>query len=100
TEAVEKEGGEIVNFSLKGYEKIKIPYAKKLEEINLARPILEADVVVSLPKLKTHELTLLTGAVKNFFGCVPSADRFEAHRLSKVEEFSQAVVDIYSVCQP
>ncbi|MFQ5836145.1 MAG: DUF362 domain-containing protein [bacterium] len=99
-EVVGKEGGEIMNFSLKGYKKIKVPYAKRLEEINLARPILEADVVVSLPKLKTHELTLLTGAVKNFFGCVPSADRFEAHRLSKVEEFSQAVVDIYSVCQP
>ncbi|MBA7668137.1 NAD(P)H-quinone oxidoreductase subunit I, chloroplastic [subsurface metagenome] len=57
-------------------------------------------MVVSLPKLKTHELTFLTGAVKNFFGCVPSGDRFRAHRLSKEREFAEAVVDIYSVCRP
>lgn len=99
-EVVEKEGGEIVNFTHQGYRKIQVPGAKRLTEINLAKPVLEADVVVSLPKLKTHELTFLTGAVKNFFGCVPSADRFKAHRLGKEKEFAEAVVDIYSVCRP
>lgn len=99
-EVVEREGGKIVNFSRSGYQKIKVPHPIKLKEINIAKPVLEADVIISLPKLKTHELTFLTGAVKNFFGCVPSADRSKAHRLAKVEEFSQAVVDIYSVCKP
>ncbi len=99
-EVVEKEGGQIVNFNHHGYRKIQVPGAKRLTEINLAEPVLEADVVVSLPKLKTHELTFLTGAVKNFFGCVPSGDRFRAHRLSKEKEFAEAVVDIYSVCRP
>jgi len=99
-EVVEKEGGQIVNFNHHGYRRIQVPGAKRLTEINLAEPVLEADVVVSLPKLKTHELTFLTGAVKNFFGCVPSGDRFRAHRLSKEKEFAEAVVDIYSVCRP
>jgi len=96
---VEKEGGEIVNFSRIGYEKIKVPGAKQLKEIYIAKPILQADVVISLPKLKTHELTFLTGAVKNFFGCVPSSDRLRAHGLAREEKFAQAVVDIYSVCR-
>lgn len=96
---VEKEGGKIVNFSRTGYEKIKVPEAKQLKEIYIAKPILDADVVISLPKLKTHELAFLTGAVKNFFGCVPSSDRFRAHGLAQEEKFAQAVVDIYSVCR-
>ncbi len=31
----------------------------------------DADVVISLPKLKTHMLTVLTGAVKNVYGLIP-----------------------------
>jgi len=96
---VEKEGGEIVNFSRIGYKKIKVSEAKQLKEIYIAKPILQADVVISLPKLKTHELTFLTGAVKNFFGCIPSSDRFRAHGLAQEEKFAQAVVDVYSVCR-
>ena len=99
-EIVEKEGGEIINFSRSGFKKVKVPYGKKLKEVYLAKPCLEADVIVSLPKLKTHQLTFLTGAVKNFFGCIPSSDRLRAHSLAKEERFSQAVVDVYSVCKP
>ncbi len=99
-EVAEKEKAEVVNFNRTGYQKVKVPHFKRLEEINLARPVLEADIVVSLPKLKTHELTLLTGAVKNFFGCVPHSDRSTAHRFARPEHFAQAVVDIYSVCNP
>ena len=36
----------------------------------LDRAVLEADVVINLPKLKSHCQTVLTGAVKNLFGCV------------------------------
>jgi len=98
--AAEREKAEIVNFNRTGYQKVKVPHPKRLREINLARPVAEADKVVSLPKLKTHELTLLTGAVKNFFGCVPHSDRSTAHSFAKPEQFAQAVVDIYSVCRP
>ena len=34
-------------------------------------PVAEADVVVSIAKLKTHMLTRYTGAVKNLFGTAP-----------------------------
>ncbi len=99
-EVVEKEGGKIVNFSRTGYEKIKVPGAKQLKEVYLAKPLLNSDVIISIPKLKTHELTFLTGAVKNFFGCVPSFNRFQAHSLADEQKFAEAVLDIYSVCKP
>lgn len=46
-----------------------------LGEIELPRLLLEADVVVTLPVLKTHALTYFTGALKNQWGCLPQYDR-------------------------
>lgn len=39
-------------------------------QLELARDILDADVVINLPKLKTHQMMGLTCAVKNLFGAV------------------------------
>jgi uncharacterized protein (DUF362 family) len=39
----------------------------------LPRTLLEGDVLVSMPKLKTHHLAGATLAMKNLFGCVPGA---------------------------
>lgn len=46
--------------------------------------VIEADVVLNLPKLKAHVQARLTGAVKNLYGCVPGKRKvwwhFQAHR--------------------
>lgn len=42
--------------------------------------LLEADVFITLPVLKTHALTYFTGALKNQWGCVPQHDRILLHR--------------------
>ena len=34
-----------------------------------------ADVVISLPKFKTHGLTVITGAIKNSYGILPEAQK-------------------------
>lgn len=96
----EEHGVEIANFDVTGYEKVDIPGAKQLSTVYMAKPVLDADVIISLPKLKTHELTLYTGAVKNMFGAVPAKVRKQAHALGTNEHFSQAVVDIFSVRLP
>ncbi|MFQ6121206.1 MAG: DUF362 domain-containing protein, partial [Methanosarcinales archaeon] len=79
---VEDKGAEFINFETAGFEKINVPNAMQLSEIYLAKPILDADIIISLPKLKTHALTLYTGAVKYFFGCVPHKIRKTAHLLA------------------
>ncbi len=70
----------------------------------LAEPALEASRsgwLVSVPKLKTHALTLLTGAVKNLFGTVPGAAKRETHRQNpSPDSFADALVDIAIVLQP
>ncbi len=67
----------------------------------IARPVLEADLVINLPKLKTHLLTLYTGAVKNLFGTIPGTRKREVHcRAPGVQDFSQALVDVLELVRP
>ncbi len=67
----------------------------------ISRYVLEADVLINLPKLKTHGLTLYTGAVKNLFGTVPGLRKSEYHKQAPhPEDFAQVLVDIYSVVRP
>ena len=47
------------------------PTGKLVTSFPIAQAVHEADGIVNLPKLKTHQLTRITGAVKNLFGCVP-----------------------------
>ena len=67
----------------------------------IARPVLEADLVINLPKLKTHILTLYTGAVKNLFGTIPGTRKREVHcRAPGVRDFGQALVDVLELTRP
>jgi uncharacterized protein (DUF362 family)/NAD-dependent dihydropyrimidine dehydrogenase PreA subunit len=59
------------------------------------------DYLISLPKFKTHNLTVLTGAVKNLFGLVSGVYKLELHkRYPQQEDFCKILVDIYEVAKP
>jgi uncharacterized protein (DUF362 family)/Pyruvate/2-oxoacid:ferredoxin oxidoreductase delta subunit len=47
--------------------------------VELAQAVLDADVVINLPKVKTHSQTLLTLGVKNIFGCIPGMRKAQWH---------------------
>jgi uncharacterized protein (DUF362 family)/Pyruvate/2-oxoacid:ferredoxin oxidoreductase delta subunit len=67
----------------------------------IARPVFEADLVINLPKLKTHMLTLYTGAVKNLFGTIPGTRKREVHCSAPgVKDFSHALVDVLELVRP
>ncbi len=93
-------GAELINFETWGFVEVDVPAARQFPRLYISKAVLEADVIISLPKLKTHELTFYTGAVKNFFGTVPRKIRKQAHFLEDRELFGEAVVDIYSVVKP
>lgn len=71
------------------------PSGMKMKELVLCAPVVEADRVVSVSKLKTHVLTGLTAAVKNHYGCVPGMQKFTYHsRYTDAREFSDVIVDV------
>lgn len=86
-------------FELDGFRKVKVTNGLILKEAYIAKTALDADVIIDLPKLKTHMDTMLTGAVKNMFGCIPNGERKKIHCL-KQGDFNKALIDIYSIAKP
>jgi uncharacterized protein (DUF362 family)/NAD-dependent dihydropyrimidine dehydrogenase PreA subunit len=67
----------------------------------IARGVLDSDGLISLPKLKTHGLERLTGAIKNQFGCVPGMLKGEFHvKLPGADEFARMLVDLNRFVKP
>lgn len=96
-EMARRAGLELVNFEASGSERIECgDYV-----FFVSKPVLEADVIISLPKLKTHSLTLLTCAVKNMFGVIPGFRKGEFHKLHpKPGEFAEMLVHLYRLVPP
>ncbi|MDI7275193.1 MAG: DUF362 domain-containing protein [Anaerolineae bacterium] len=77
------------------------PNGALLKLIDLMAAVAQADAVINLSKLKTHNLTRLTGAVKNLFGVVPGVLKAAYHaRLPKARDFSAGLVDIMLCVSP
>jgi len=71
-------------------------------EIDLARDALDADVIINLPKLKTHGQMLMTLGVKNLFGCVIGFRKPEWHMRAGVDKavFARLLVQIARRVKP
>ncbi len=72
------------------------------KNIEIDQAILEADVIINLPKWKTHAQMLLTLGVKNLFGCIPGPRKALWHLKAGENQkiFAQMLVDIYQMIQP
>ncbi len=70
-------------------------------KIAVVRELLEADIVISLPKLKNHELLYFTGAIKNSMGFIPGFHKAKQHALYRSRErFARFLVDLAEVIAP
>ena len=67
----------------------------------LGRAVVDADVLISLPKFKTHGFMMFTGAVKNLFGCIPGLDKAQYHlKVPDRDDFGDMLVDLMLACRP
>ncbi|MDF2592248.1 MAG: hypothetical protein K0S75_1714 [Clostridia bacterium] len=99
-EAVAAEEGAIIkNFDMEGV-KVLTPESGIVKEMYIAKPMFDADVVINLPKLKTHSAAIYTGAVKNVFGCIPGLKKAEFHKLAPDPKyFGEITADIHKLCK-
>lgn len=80
---------------------VSFPEGRLMKQFTIAGEVLDADGIVSLPKLKTHGLMRMTGAVKNQFGCIPGLLKGEFHaRMNTMERFGQMLVDLNRLLRP
>jgi uncharacterized protein (DUF362 family)/ferredoxin len=71
---------------------LRLPLPAILEDI---------DVIISVAKMKTHQLMYTTGSVKNLFGMVPGLHKSACHmRFPSRESFARMLGGLYSVIRP
>ena len=80
---------------------ISVPHSQWLPRMQVIKPLLDADLIIDLPKLKTHGFMIYTGAVKNMFGAIPGVDKAEYHlRMKEPADFAKTMVDICEAVGP
>ncbi len=74
----------------------------RFKHFEVSRRACEADAIINLPKLKTHGMTTLTGAVKNLFGCVPGRRKVQWHFNTGVNHdlFMRMLVELCALLKP
>lgn len=93
-------GVDLVNLKEIGFRQIECK-GRFLKKVYFSKAILDADVVINLPKLKTHSLTVITGGVKNMYGTIPSGFRTKLHgEYPDSEDFAHVLADVFSVRIP
>jgi len=75
---------------------------KIFKQLEIDQAVLDADVIINLPKWKTHAQMVLTLGVKNLFGCVPGPRKPLWHLRAgeSRKAFAQVLLDIYRIVQP
>jgi uncharacterized protein (DUF362 family)/ferredoxin len=96
--AAAKSGAELVEFNAT----VDLPGSGTFRRLTLARAYWEADKIINLPKLKTHEMMTMTCAVKNLFGAVVGAEKAGWHLKAGAsrEQFARLLLEIYLLKKP
>ena len=84
-----------------GFETVAYRDGKVLKTLEIIKPVLDADLIINLPKFKTHSLTMVTGAVKNMYGIIHGRTKTLLHtKFMEIEKFNDMLIDIYSYKRP
>jgi uncharacterized protein (DUF362 family)/ferredoxin len=71
-----------------------------VDDVRVASACEDASVIAAA-KLKTHFLTIITGAVKNCLGVIPGLAKAELHRLAPhPDDFAELLVDLLPALEP
>lgn len=68
---------------------------------HIITPIVEADYIINICKLKTHAMTGYSGGIKNLFGVIPGLEKPQMHyRWPQLEDFSRMLVELSQIVKP
>jgi uncharacterized protein (DUF362 family) len=95
----EKHGAELIDL---GSDRVRnrtvpVPEGRVLQSVPLPEPLLDADVIIDVPKAKNHHIEPITGALKNWVGVVNQKWRLHHHG---DEEHIPRFMDIMTVSRP
>jgi len=97
-EVIRETGAQLAVFE----ETVEVPGTGVFKRFELGRPYMEADRIINLPKLKTHEMMTITCSVKNLFGAVAGPAKIAWHLKAGVDRelFARMLLEIYLLRKP
>jgi uncharacterized protein (DUF362 family) len=99
TAVIEETGASLLDFGTP--LEIEVPDHRVARHLTLAKAATECDVIISLPKLKTHGQMVMTGALKNQYGLIPGLRKSQWHfRLQRPEWLAALILDIHRAVRP
>lgn len=94
-----RDGYEVVDLKNKAVERVMVPVpqGRALKELLLPRIVVEADAVITVPKMKTHDQSGVTLGIKNMKGVLADPWKRKFHRIYGV---FQSTADLLTVVKP
>jgi len=77
------------------YQEVEIPGGKDLKKVQTLKPALEADIIINVPKAKTHGSTTVTLGLKNLMGLV-----YEPRAFHSIHNLHQAIAELSLLLKP
>jgi len=97
----DEEGAECIPFEKTERKIYEVNDPLEIKEITSSKLIEEADLIINIPKIKTHGQCMLTCCIKNMFGTVLLGNKAKVHAQAAIlNHFTAALTDIYSVSNP
>ncbi|MFP4160239.1 MAG: DUF362 domain-containing protein [Desulfobacterales bacterium] len=94
SEVIREEG--IITADPSDVRTIHFQGAHRFKHIDIARAYFDADMILCLPKFKTHGITYITGAVKLLFGAMAGMEKSKMHlRLPRHSDLADFLLDLY-----
>lgn len=84
-------GVKTLNLDKAEWIKVESGMFESFKRFHLPKAVLEADVIISVPKMKTHAETGVTLSIKNLIGLIPRGDRMIAHK----GNINEAIVAVF-----
>lgn len=94
--ALRDEGYEVVDLKRTPVVHVPVPNGAVLEQVATWQPVLDADAIISVPVMKTHDQTDTTLSMKNLKGLVTDSDKRRIHQLGVFE----GVCDLVALFRP
>ncbi len=91
-----EKGYEVIDLKKAAKAMIPVPSGKVFQEIESYRLVQEADVIVSLPKMKTHDQANITCSIKKLKGLL--SDKYK--KLMHQQGLFDGVIDLLSAVKP
>lgn len=87
----------IIDFESEVPEVETIEDAVQMKKFHVAKAIKNCDILINLPRLKSHAEAMITGAIKNYWGIIPGGLKAKYHLLGKTaDRFGEVLVDNFS----